>query len=147
MGQKLFYEDVHIGTEIPALTKHISGRQVVMWACATSDFYEVHYDKDFAQKSGLPGVIAHGWLAVSFLGQLLTDWIGDDGAIRKLECSYRGIHPVGETVTCKGKVTNKYVRDGNYCVECEIWAENSQGKRTTPGSALVILPSKAKQTI
>lgn len=48
----------------------------------------------------------------------------------------------GETWWCKGAVTNKYVEDDQHVVECEIWVENGQGEKTTPGSATVILPSK-----
>jgi acyl dehydratase len=113
----------------------------VKWAGASGDYFEVHYDKDFAQTQGLPGVIIHGWLTLSFIGQMLTDWIGDEGELRKLGCTYRGIHRPAEDLICKGKVTKKYVKDNEHYVECEVWAENPKGERTTPGTATVILPS------
>jgi hypothetical protein len=46
-------------------------------------------------------------------------------------------------VSARGKVKKKYVEDGNHFVECDIWLENAKGEITTPGSALVILPSRA----
>ncbi len=142
MTRPLYYEDVTIGNEIPSLVKQPTTRQLVMWAGASGDYYEIHYDKDFARRQGLPGIIAHGQLVYSFLGQLLTDWIGKQGFLRKLNCSYRGMNFPGEALTCKGKVTNKYVKDGEYCLECSVWTENSKGEKTVTGTAVVILPTK-----
>lgn len=142
MTKQAFYEDVEVGSEIPTLVKHPTTRQLVKWAGASGDYYEIHYDKDFAQTNGLAGVIVHGWLTCSFLGQLLTDWTGEQGTLLKLGCSYRGMHFPCENITCKGKVTKKYIEDGKHYVEVEIWAENPKGERTVPGSAKVILPSR-----
>lgn len=141
MARALFYEDVQVGMDIPPLVKKPTTRQLVKWAGASGDFYEIHYDKDYAQSTGLPGVIVHGKLKASFLAQMLTDWIGEDGVLRKLTCQHRGMDFPGEVMTCKGKVTKKYVKDGEHFVECEVWAENPRGEKTAPGSALLILPS------
>jgi hypothetical protein len=43
---------------------------------------------------------------------------------------------------CKGKVIKKYIEGGKHLVDCEIWLENAQGEKTTPGSATVMLPSR-----
>ena len=81
MRQQLYYEDIEAGTEIGPLVKQPDTRQLVMWAGASSDYNPIHYDKDFAQSRGLPGVIVHGQLVCSFLGQLITDWIGEQGGL------------------------------------------------------------------
>ena len=142
MANELFYEDVEIGTEIPSLVKQPTTQQLVRWAGASGDFYQIHYDKDFAISTGLGGVIIHGALKSAWLGQLLDDWIGDSGTIKKYGCSYRGQDVPEDTITCKGKVVKKYVEGDEHCVECEIWAENSKGEKTTPGTAVVVLSSK-----
>ena len=142
MAKQLFYEDVEEGMEIPSLAKRTTTRQLVMWAGASGDFYDVHYDKDFAQASGLPGVIIHGRLKAAFLGELITDWIGDEGIVKKLSCQYRGLDLPDQDITCKGKVSKKYIKDNEHYIECEIWTENPNGEKTTPGTAVVVLPSK-----
>jgi len=142
LSNKVFYEDVDVGTEIPPLVKEPTTQQLVKWAGASGDFYQIHYDKDFAMSTGLSGVIIHGALKSAWLGQLLDDWIGEDGTIKKYGCSYRGMDVPDDTITCKGKVTKKYVEGNEHCVECEIWVENSRGERTAPGTAVVVLPSK-----
>ena len=142
MTEQLHYEDVTVGDEVTPLVKQPTTRQLVMWAGAVGDYMPIHYDKDFARSRGLDGVIVHGQLIGAFLGQLMTDWIGGRGALRKLSCSYKGMNYPGEAVTCKGKVTKKYVQDGEHCVECSLWAENPKGEKTATGMAIVILPAR-----
>jgi len=142
MVKQLYFEDIEVGTDVPPLEKMSTTQQLVKYAGASGDFYQIHYDKDFALANGLPGVILHGALKNAFLAQLITDWIGEAGVLKKLACQYRGMDMAGETVTCKGKVTNKYQKDGFCYVECEIWTENPRGEKTTPGFAVVVLPSR-----
>jgi hydroxyacyl-ACP dehydratase HTD2-like protein with hotdog domain len=126
---------VEVGQELPELVKEPSTRQLVRYAGAQGDFYEIHYDQDYARSVGLPGVILHGLLKAAFLGQLVTDWIGDEATLKTFEVSYRGIDQPGRPYRCCGKVTRV---DGKE-VEVEIWGEDENGKRTTVGNATVEL--------
>ncbi|MBN1176133.1 MAG: acyl dehydratase [Dehalococcoidales bacterium] len=142
MAEQVYYEDIEAGSELPALVKYPTTMQLVKYAGASGDYYQIHYDKDFAVANGLPGVIVHGWLALSFLGQMVTDWLGEKGTLDKLAGSYRGMNPVHEDIICNGKVTRKYVEDGKNLARLEIWAENPRGEKTVTGSAVVTLPSR-----
>jgi acyl dehydratase len=142
MSKRLYYQDIAVGDEVTPLAKQPTTQQLVMWAGAVGDYQPIHYDKDFAQSRGLSGVIVHGQLVGAFLGQLMTDWIGEKGTLRKLSCSYKGMNYPGEVITFKGKVTKKYVEEGQHCVECSLWAENAAGEKTASGTAVVILASK-----
>ena len=142
VSEQLYYEDVEVGQEITPLVKQPTTRQLVMWAGASGDYNPIHYDKDFALSRGLNGVIVHGQLVYCFLGQLMTDWAGEGGILRKLSCNYRGMNFPGETVTCLGKITKKYVENGEHCAECSIWAENPNGEKTVLGKAVVVMPSR-----
>jgi len=143
MAAQFYYEDVETGSELPSLEKNPTTRQLVQYAGASGDFYQIHYDKDFAQANGLPGVILHGALKNAFLGQLMSDFAGELGWLRKLTVQYRGMDQPGAKITARGKVTKKYVDGQDHVVECEIWLENAKGEKTTPGTASVILPSRA----
>ena len=142
MAKQVYYESVEVGAEIPQLVKHPTTQMLVKWAAASGDFYELHYDKEFAQAQGFPNVLVHGKLKFGLLGQMLIDWIGEEGVLKKLGASYRGTDFPGEDLVCKGTVTNKYIKDGEHIVELEIWAENAKGDKTTPGNAIVALPSR-----
>ncbi|MGH7863620.1 MAG: MaoC/PaaZ C-terminal domain-containing protein [Candidatus Binataceae bacterium] len=141
MAKQVFFEDVEVGSEIGPLEKDPTTQQLVKYAGASGDFYQIHYDKDFALANKLPGVILHGALKNAFLGHLMTDFAGEHGWLRKLSVQYRGMDVPGVKLKCKGKVVRKYVEDGNHLVDCEIWVENAKGEKTTPGTATVALPS------
>ena len=143
MAAQIYYEDVEASSELPSLEKNPTTRQLAQYAGASGDFYQIHYDKDFAQANGLPGVILHGALKNAFLGQLMSDFAGELGWLRKLTVQYRGMDQPGSKITGRGKVTKKYVDGQDHVVECEIWLENAKGEKTTPGAATVVLPSRA----
>ncbi|MFQ5872556.1 MAG: MaoC/PaaZ C-terminal domain-containing protein [Dehalococcoidia bacterium] len=143
MGKQVYFEDVTEGMDIPTLAKNPTTRQLVKYAGASGDFYEIHYDKDYAIGNKLPGPILHGALKNAFLGQLMTDWIGQKGVLKKLSVQYRGMDEPGSPVYCKGKVVRRYTENGENLVDCEIWVENAKGEKTTPGKATAALPSRA----
>ena len=153
MAEQLYYEDIEVGTKITPLSKVATTQMLVRWAGAVGDDNPLHYESDFAKAQGVGEPIVHGGLKRAWLGQLMTDWSGEQGELKKLSCQYRGMdYPrkmktwsephEGETWWCQGIVSKKYVEDGEHFVECEIWVENGKGEKTTPGMALVTLPSR-----
>jgi len=123
------------GDELPELVKEPTTQTLVKYAGASGDFYQIHYDGDFAKGTGLPGVILHGLLKTAWLGQLVTDWIGDRGRLAALEVSYRGIDLPGRAYRCRGTIRTVTGR----VVELDVWGEDPDGNRTTVGSATVEL--------
>jgi acyl dehydratase len=140
MAAQIVWDDVTEGLEIGPVMRHPTSQQLVMYAGASGDYYQIHYDKDYAQGTGLQDIIIHGALKNAFLGSLVTDWMGPHGNLRRLSCQYRGMDIPGHPIAAKGVVTSKYEDDGVYLVDCEIWLENEEGQRTTPGRATVSLP-------
>ena len=139
---QVYFEDVQEGQEIPTLREKCTSQRLVMWAAASGDFYQIHYDKDFAQGTGLPDRITHGALKHALLGRLLHEWAGDGGRVKKVACQYRGMDVVNEDVICHGVVKRKFQEGGENLVELDIWTETPQGQKTTPGTAVVALPSR-----
>ena len=154
---QLYWGSVEVGDEIPSLSKIATTQTLVKWAGASGDFNPLHYDDAFVKELGSngPGTpVVHGALKRQWLIQLVTDWIGEAGTLRKFSCRYRAMdYPRGmktaleprdgETWTCRGKVTKKYKLDGKNHVDCEVWVENGKGDITTSGKATVILPALA----
>lgn len=129
--------NLQVGEELPDLIKHPTTRQLVQYAGAQGDFYEIHYDQDFARGVGLPGVILHGLLKAAFLGQLVTDWLGERGTLKSFEVSYRGVDVPGKPYRCRGRVSGVT----GLRAELEIWGEDPEGNRTTTGTAVVEMNS------
>jgi acyl dehydratase len=139
-ASQVYFDDVVEGQELPELVKACTPRQLVMWAAASGDFYEIHYDVEYARSIGLPGLVVHGALKNAFLGQLVHDWVAPGGRIVRFGCSYRGMDPAGRDLRCRGRVVRTYEEDGEHRVQLEIWTEDADGNVTTPGEALVALP-------
>jgi acyl dehydratase len=133
----LNFADIALGEEIPALVKRPDTMQLVRWAGASGDYNPIHYDKDYAVGRGLPGVIVHGQLTTAYLGQMLTDWLGQSGDIKKLSVSYKGMNQPGGAITCRGVVRQKSVE--GTLVTLDIWAENEKGEKTVTGMAQAVL--------
>jgi acyl dehydratase len=142
---QVYVEDVEPGDAILELVERCTPRQLVMWASASGDFYEIHYDVEYARSVGLPGLVVHGALKNAFLGHLLYRWIAPAGRIVRYGCSYRGMDYPGQDLRCRGKVTAISEPDGEYLVDLDIWIENPSGEVTTPGTATVSLPSRRKE--
>ena len=140
MTEQPFFDDIAIGFELPALVKRPTTRQLVQYAGASGDFYEIHYDKDFAVAQGLPGVIIHGALKSAWIAQAVTDWMGPAGSLRSFSVRYRDMDVPNDTLSCTAKVVEK--DDDAGTVRCEIELRNGAGKTNTTGDAVVALPRR-----
>jgi acyl dehydratase len=110
------YDEVEVGTELPAQTFPIQRVNLVQYAGASGDFNPIHWNERFAVGVGLPNVIAHGMFTMAEAARVLTDWVGDPGAVE--EYGVRFTRPVvvpdddrGATLEVTGTVTDKL--DGN----------------------------------
>jgi hypothetical protein len=102
----------------------------------------VHWDPEFAQRSGNPTTFDYGRMRETWLIHLCTDWMGDDGWLWKLDCEFRKFNYVGDTQWLSGTVTNRYLADGRPAVDVELQAVNQREELTTPGHATILLPSR-----
>ncbi len=132
------FQNIKVGEEISILEKKPTTQQLVMWAGASGDYNPIHYDKDFALNRGLPGVVVHGQLSTAFICQMLSDWYGKKGKLRKLNVSYKGLSFPGDTLICRGVIKDKSKVDDNL-VTLDVWVENQRGEKTVAGTAVVSL--------
>ncbi len=103
----------------------------------------VHWDPEFARRSGNPTTFDYGRMRETWLIHLCTDWIGDDAWLWKLDCEFRRFNYVGDTQWLRGSVVRKYLADGDRpAVDIELAATNQRDELTTPGLATILLPSR-----
>ena len=139
----LYFEDVNVGDALRPLTKNIKLVNLVMYQGATWDFHRYHYDLEFVQGKGFDKPFLDGQMLGAYLGQLLTDWMGVEGSIKKLGFRFTSFVFPGDVLTCKGEVSDKTRDNGRGVVECRLWIENQDGKRVLDGGAAqVLLPTR-----
>lgn len=145
MSSQLFYEDVKEGEEIPALTKRVSTVNILMCVASVWLMDRIHFDHRFATKRrGLPGVVAPGNMGGDYYAQLLGEYAGEGGQVRKMSFQFRNFMLADDVLTVGGKVLKKYVSDGKGLVELELWIKNESGANCVPGKGLVAVPLRTR---
>ncbi|GAA1590300.1 MaoC family dehydratase [Actinomadura kijaniata] len=140
MTAQVKYDDVEVGTEIPAQSYQVDRMNLVMYAGASGDFNPIHWRESLAKAVGLPDVIAHGMYTMAQGGRFVTDWAGDPGAV--LDYGVRFSAPVvvpdegGATLEISGKVEEKL--DDNRVVVA-LTARSAGQKVLTRAKAVVRL--------
>ena len=81
MALSINFAELEKGQEIGSRTISVTRADLIRYAGASGDFNPIHWNERFAQAVGLPGVIAHGMFTMGVAVQLVTDWVGDPGAI------------------------------------------------------------------
>ena len=136
-----YFEDVQAGDELTPLVKEISMARMMAYGAATWDFIRIHYDADYAREFGFDGPFVDGQMLGGFLAQHVQDWTGPGAFVRKLAFRNRVMAYPGDSLTCRGVVTNCSIEEEGGMVQCDLWIENQRGERVVePASALVRFP-------
>ena len=72
---------VAVGEVLPAREFTLTRADLVRYAGASGDFNPIHWNQRLATEVGLPDVIAHGMLTMGLAIRVVTDWLGDPGAL------------------------------------------------------------------
>ena len=102
----------------------------------------VHDIQEAAESAGLGGAYDYGCQRCCWIGHLLTNWMGDDGFLRKMYIELRRFNMLGDTTWLRGRVTGKREENGEHLVDLDTWGENQRGELTTKGTAVIRLPSR-----
>ncbi|MDE2007486.1 MAG: MaoC family dehydratase N-terminal domain-containing protein [Rhodospirillales bacterium] len=102
----------------------------------------VHWEEEFAHMVGAPGAYDYGPERCSWLTHHLTNWMGDDGFLRRAHCRIRRHNPAGDALFITGRVVRKFVEDGRHLVEIAQQARNQDDELSAEGGGIVELPAR-----
>lgn len=136
------YDEVEVGSTLPAREFPITRATLVRYAGASGDFNVIHWNERVAKSVGLPDVIAHGMLTMATAGRVVTDWAGDPGAVESYGVRFKAPVVVpdddnGATVVVEGTVEEKL--DGGRVV-IGLTARVGEGDVLSGARAVVRLP-------
>ncbi|UED84661.1 MaoC family dehydratase [Streptomyces profundus] len=141
---KVAYAEVEEGTELPARVFPVDRATLVRYAGASLDFNPIHWNERFAVEVGLPNVIAHGMFTMAEAIRVVTDWVGDPGAV--LEYGVRFTKPVvvpddgvGAEIRVAARVAAK-LDDERRTVRIDLTAHSDEQKVLGLARAVVRLP-------
>jgi 3-methylfumaryl-CoA hydratase len=121
-----------VGDSLPE-RRHIVGNvQLMLYNAALWNGHRIHFDEPYAKDvEGYPGLVVAGPLIGDWLNQCVEVWLGDAGALTRIEYSNRAASYVGDVIIVGGTVT---AVEGND-VTVEVTARNEAGEVLAPGVA------------
>jgi len=105
---------------------------------------DVHYESDKSDAIGVPVAYDLGMQRFCWAGHVITNWMGDEGFLKKLSARCILFNVFGDTQFIGGAVAKKWTEGDEYLVEIAIKTVNQRGEETMPGKAVVSLPSKVR---
>jgi acyl dehydratase len=103
----------------------------------------VHWDSSWAQAIGNPMAYDYGVMRQCWFYHHVSDWMGDDGFIVRLEDSIRKFNYQGDTQFLSGRIADKREQDGMHVVDIDLTMLNQRDVQTAYGKATVCLPSRS----
>ena len=123
-GVEPIFDKIIVGDEISLVKGPVTREGIQAYGKASGDRNPIHMSEKAAIASGLGDVIAHGLSSMAYVNQLLGNWAGENGWVRKIDIQMRGMVRVDDILTSKGKITKKYEEGGKKFVELDVWQES-----------------------
>jgi len=132
------FESLKVGDEIPVVKiPPVSRHTLALYCGASGDHNPIHVDLDYAKSAGLGDVIAHGMLSAGYLARMLTDWV-PQSAIRSISNRFIAMTHIGDSVTCTGKIVEKFEKGNEKLVRLEMQAHTPEAQ-TVIAEAVIAL--------
>ena len=100
-------------------------------------YSQQHEDFHLAAQRGMPGPFDNGVMRFAWVAPLITNWMGDDGFLRRLYVQVRQPGIYGDIQTYRGKVAG--LDEERSMATIEITGTNQEGEVSTRGEAEVVL--------
>jgi 3-hydroxybutyryl-CoA dehydratase len=129
-------ESLRVGREIPSINKKVTQKKINKYAEASGDYNPIHVDPEFGKKTFLRGTIAHGFISLSYLSEMLRNFFGKNW-VQGGELDIAFIAPTrpGDLITARGMIQEIKEMESGAEVRLEVWCENQNGQKTVVGSA------------
>lgn len=140
----LYFEDFSEGQEMPVVTKGpmTAGHQV-RWAGACDNYAsDFHHDAAAARAQGLPGLLLSGPFMAAYMLTEVTHWLGSQARILSFWDKNSGTTMPGDMAHIQARIKRLRVEGAMGRVEIDCDIVNQDGKSTTPGGVVALLPRK-----
>ncbi len=107
----------------------------------------IHWNKFLAKQMHYAHAYDYGINRQATAMNAITDWMGDDGWLKKHAAQVRRVVYISDVIRVKSQITKKYIdENGEHCIDIEQSVTNQRGDNVLPVKATVILPSREKGT-
>lgn len=105
---------------------------IMAYADLTDDYNPIHVDREFAEKTEMKGIIAHGTMSLNLIWQSLRTSLGNE-AVAGTRLNIRFVRPVRENDTVTGGGIEQEGAPGTY----DVWVRNQKDEPVITGTATV----------
>jgi len=131
------FDSIQIGDQLPSRQfDAITQLKLIKYAGASGDFNPIHTIPEYAREAGLDHTIAHGMLIMGMLGSMVSDWAGLK-QVQKYGVSFKNMTRLGDVLTAKGEIKNKYEKDGLKLVDCNVYMVDQNNEVKIEGKATI----------
>lgn len=126
-----------VGENLPDLiVGPISRTNLALYAGASGDHNPLHIDTDYANRIGLPDVIAHGMLIMGYLGRVLTNNLNQN-QILEYGVQFSSITNIGDVLCCSGIVKEISGNKSNKILKLELNVKDQDNDTKLKGYSLI----------
>jgi len=142
---QLYFDTVEVGDPIPTLQKPpINRTQISRFAAASGDYGPLHVDEEVGRASGYGSVMAHGMIAMGYVGEMLEKWL-TNGRVARLDVRFLKFIWPGDVLSAKGVVVPKPEGDTTPGIVCDVWVQNQNNDKVLQGKAVCVLFANAEE--
>ncbi|NVM53871.1 MAG: hypothetical protein HWN66_09230 [Candidatus Helarchaeota archaeon] len=117
------FEEIKEGKIIEGVDGPVNRQAIIRYAETSGDRNPIHTTYNVAMAAGLNGVIQHGLFSMAWLIKTFTNWLGNNGKLKRINIQFRAMVRPNDMVHSKGKIIKKYQENGQKFVDLEVVQE------------------------
>ena len=129
MSCAMAFDEIREQAEIPPFEIDFSPERNQGYCQFVNEINPLHFDQEYARSLGYEDIVVAGIFTASLFPKVVTDWMGMQARIEKMQVRFESPAYLDETVIYRGRVTRKAIEEGVKRLECEVWSENADGER------------------
>ena len=109
MSSTMAFDDIRERVEIPPLEIDFSPERNEDYCQFVNEINPLHFDQDYARSLGYEDIVVAGIFTASLFPKVITDWLGKQARIERMEVKFEAPAYLNETVTYRGRVMRKLI--------------------------------------
>ena len=143
MSSATAFDEIREQAEIPSLEIDFSAERNKDYCELVNEINPLHFDLEYARALGYKDIVVAGIFTASLFPKLITDWLGGQAVIEKMEVKFGSPAYLNDTVTYRGWVAKKATEGGKKKLECDVWSENATAERLASAKILLRFQDEA----
>lgn len=141
-----YLDDLKAGDHLEPLVYEITQDLIHRYGLASLDLNPVHMNPAWCERAqvfGTPKTVQHGMMSMSFMASVVLRSFGPLADIITVDSKFTKPGPVGNTITCKGRVRDIHVLDnGNDFAIINVEATDQDGDTVGISEVHIRLPRR-----